>query len=78
MFVLSGLDENFDNVFSTIIQKMLTEKVTIDYAKALVIIHESSLERRREISLSPLPSVKLSVKYSTSSFHLSTYRSEGS
>lgn len=37
MYMLGGLDENFDNVFSTMIEKMLSEKVTIDDIKALLL-----------------------------------------
>lgn len=59
MYVLSELDENFDNVFSTIINKILTQKITIDDAKALL--------GRRTTYILPLPSVNMSVKDSDSS-----------
>lgn len=59
MFILSHLDENFDNVFSTIIEKMLTKKFIIGNAKALLLNHENRLERRKT-------SVNLTLKNSRS------------
>lgn len=34
MSALGGLDESYDNVFSTLIERMLTEIITVDDAKA--------------------------------------------
>lgn len=45
MSVLGGLDESYDNVFSTLAKKMLTKIMTIEDAKALFLIHECKLER---------------------------------
>lgn len=64
MYVLGGLDEDYDNVLTTITGKMLGEKVTIEDAKALLLSHESQIERRKTVQISPLPSVNLSVKRS--------------
>lgn len=74
MYILSGLDEKFDNVFSTITKKMLTEKVIIDDAKVLLLSHESRLERRKLVSMTNLPSVNLSVKNGANS----SFQSEAS
>lgn len=62
MSVLSGLDESFDKVFSTITEKMLNEKIIVNDAKALPLNYESRLELRRLVSISPLPNVNLSIK----------------
>lgn len=67
MFVHNGIHENFDNVFYTIIEKMITEKVIIDDVKTLLLKHESRLERRQTSVISPLLSVNLSIIDSGSS-----------
>lgn len=61
MYILSGLDEKFDNVFSTIIENILSEKITIDDVKSLLLSHDSRLQRIN-ISLLNLPSVNLSIR----------------
>lgn len=33
MYVLTGLDESFNKMYSKLIEKMLTKKITIDDAK---------------------------------------------
>lgn len=47
MYVHGGLDEDYDNVFATITEKMLREKVTINDAKVLsheiIFIGENSV-----------------------------------
>lgn len=43
-YALGRLDENFD-VFATTIEKMLSEVVTLDDVKYLLLIHESRLAR---------------------------------
>lgn len=42
MYVLGGINESFDHVFSTLIEKMLIEKTTIGDAKALLLSHKNS------------------------------------
>lgn len=39
MTVLGGLDESYDNVFSTLTKIILKEVVTLDDAKALLLSH---------------------------------------
>lgn len=51
MTVLSGLDEHYDSVFSTLIERMLSEQITIDDANALLLTHESRLQRRKVVSV---------------------------
>lgn len=60
-FFLTGLDEYFV-IFSRLLLKMLTKEVIIGDAKALLLNHESRLERRRTSTISALPSVKFSFK----------------
>lgn len=60
MYVLGGLDETFDSLFATLTEKIISNKFTIDVAKAL--LHESRIERRRQMLISPLPTTNLSLK----------------
>lgn len=36
VYVLKGLDETSNSIFTTLIEKMLSDKVIIDFAKALL------------------------------------------
>lgn len=54
MQVLEGLNVNYDNVFTTLIERMMNEKVAVDDAKALVLSINAFV-------MSPLPSVNLTV-----------------
>lgn len=62
MYVLVGLDDQFDSVSSIVIENMLGEGVTINDVKAFFLSHESQLESKRVANVSPLPSINLSVK----------------
>lgn len=64
MYVLGSIDETFIyNMFSTLIEKMLTEKTIIDDTKALMLCHKSRLESKRARMISLLPSVNnLTIK----------------
>lgn len=69
MTILNILDENFDNAYLTIIEKMLSKHVIIDDVKALLHNNESILERRKVLINSMLlPSANISVKSSASLF----------
>lgn len=57
IYLLGGLNEGFDNVFSTLTKKMLTIKTTIDDANARLLSHWNRLEKRRSTIISPWPSV---------------------
>lgn len=61
MYVLRGLDESFDNIFPTIIEKIISERIIIDDAKTLLLNHESKIKRRRQAKIYPVPSFNLSV-----------------
>lgn len=65
MYVLRGLDESFDNIFSTITEKMIFEKLIVEYTKALLLSHESRIGRRPQANISSLPSINLSVSISS-------------
>lgn len=41
MYVLGRLHENFDNVFATITEKMLSKKVTVDDGKILFLSYDN-------------------------------------
>lgn len=45
--VLVGLDKLYDNVFFTLIERMISKIVIIDDAKTLLINHECRLERKK-------------------------------
>lgn len=62
MYVLGGQDENFDSVFATVTEKMLSEKVEIDDVKDLLLSHESKIESRKVLTSSCLPLFIVSVK----------------
>lgn len=62
MYICSGSDEACDNVFSIIDKKMITEKVTIDDAKVLLLSHKIKLEIITQITGCALPSVNLNMK----------------
>lgn len=57
--VLSGLDELYDNVFSTLTERLLNENVIVDDAKSLLISHECRLEKRGIFAISLLPTINL-------------------
>lgn len=59
MNILGGLDEFHDNVFSTLIERMLSESITIDDEEELLLSHECRLKRRNIIVTSPLPLINL-------------------
>lgn len=61
MQVLEGLNVNYDNVFTTLIERMMNEKVAVDDAKALVLSLKCRLECINAFVMSPLPSVNLTV-----------------
>lgn len=65
MNVLGGLDESYDNVFSTLTKRMISEVVAVDVAKAFLMSHESRLEKRKHVLTSLLPSVNFFVKIDT-------------
>lgn len=64
MSVLGVLDENYDNVFSTLTGRMMNETIITYDAKAFLQIHGCKIECRKIIQISSLPSVNLSVKNS--------------
>lgn len=47
-------------IFSTLIERMMCETVTIDDAKALLLGHEWRFKRRKVVQILPLPSFILS------------------
>lgn len=66
------MNENFDNVFSTLTEIMPSKKVTMVDAKALLLSHKRRLKRKKKtMKLSPLPSVNLSVANSYGRVHSS-------
>lgn len=65
--MLSGLNENFDNVFSIVIENMLTKKDVINDVKALLLSHENHLEGKKIVNLCSLFSITISVKVDSSS-----------
>lgn len=54
-----GLDESYDNIFSTLTETMLNETVILEDAKALKLSHECRITRRNFFELSSLPSVNM-------------------
>lgn len=62
MEVISGLDEAFNSVFSSLAEKMVSKNVTLDDVKALLLRHKSRLEGRNIIHGSSLPYVNISLK----------------
>lgn len=61
MYVLGGLYESFDNIFSIMTKKMISESVTIGDSKALLLSHKSRIERWHQENTYPLPSINLSI-----------------
>lgn len=64
MSILSGLDKSYDNVLSTLIERILSESVIDDDAKAFLLSYESKLNKYIIIQVSPLPSINFTVKNS--------------
>lgn len=62
MYVFGGLDRTFDTIFTTLIENMISDKVTIDDAKTFLLTHESRIDRRKQMSISPLFTTDLSIK----------------
>lgn len=61
MGVTSGLDENYDNVFSTLTKRIMYETVTRDDAKALLQSHECRSKRRETLFILPLSSINMII-----------------
>lgn len=59
--VLRVLDKNYNNVFSTLIERMLNESLTLDGVKAQLLSHECRLAIRKAIEISPLPTINVTV-----------------
>lgn len=59
MIVLEGLDENYDNVFSTL-TKMMCETIAMDDARVLLLRCERRIGWRKVVQISPLPNINLS------------------
>lgn len=63
MIVLGSLDESYDNVFSTFTERILSETVIMmDDARKLMLSHESRLEGRKAVTMSPLHSINFTVE----------------
>lgn len=63
MYMLRRLGEDYDNMFSTITQKIPSKKVIVDNVKDLFLSHMNRIKRIIKIvQISSLPSVNMSVK----------------
>lgn len=61
--MLRRLGEDYDNMFSTITQKIPSKKVIVDNVKDLFLSHMNRIKRIIKIvQISSLPSVNMSVK----------------
>lgn len=60
--ILGGFDETYNSALSTLIKRMISRHTTIDDAKALLLTHESCLERRNTLAISSLLFANISIK----------------
>lgn len=64
--ILGGLDENYDNVFSTFTKRMLNELVILDDATYLLLSQKCWLAKRKTIEISHLPTANMNQVITTS------------
>lgn len=64
VYILGGLNENLDYVFDIVTETILSEVVTIDDVRSLMLSHENHLESRNFFNIFPssLTNVALRLK----------------